>query len=382
MEPFAVAWDASDVAGVLRDVEACRLPAAPMDSGWSLGCDRDFLERLRRHWVDAYDWRAAVDELNAHPQFRARVQGIDVHFVLVEGEAPHRRPLLLTHGWPGSHLEFWDVIDRLAFPSRFGGNPRDAFDLVIPSLPGYAFSGRPSRPMGPRATADLWQILMTEVLGYRQYLAQGGDWGGIVTSHLGLRHADAVRGIHLNSIGIESSAAPRNHEEQAWGAQVRAARARWAGYAAVQTVKPMSLAWAMAGNPLGQASWILERFHDWADLGGHELESIFRIDRLITNVMLYVMTDSFASALWLYRGFLEEGGLAVERGTRCEVPTAYADFPGDALLVSPPRSRLDLHYNLVRMTSMPKGGHFAAMEQPALFAADVIEWGRTAWPID
>jgi pimeloyl-ACP methyl ester carboxylesterase len=381
MTPFEVSWTDDDIAGLKAKLSSAVLPPAPLGAGWALGCDRDFLERFRRHWIQDYDWRAAMADLNRHPQHIAEIDGLAIHFVHVRGEAAHPRPLMLVHGWPGSHFEFWEAVDRLAFPSRHGGRREEAFDLVIPSLPGYAFSGKPAQPIGPKTTAGLMNRLMTEVLGHEAYLAQGGDWGAIVASQIGLNHAPAVRAIHLNMPGLVSTAPPQSDAEQAWMQRSAAARQVLSGYSAVQMMKPLSLAWATAGNPLGQAAWILERFHDWADLSSGDLESVFGLDHLITNAMLYVMTDSFPTSLWFYHGLIREGGINIEPGRRCETPTGYAAFPGDALMPPPPRSRMDLMYNLVHWSDPPDGGHFAAMEKPAAFAEDVIAWAAKVWPV-
>jgi pimeloyl-ACP methyl ester carboxylesterase len=369
---FSVAWTEAEVDALKRRVADCPLPPAPEGAGWSMGCDPEFLARFRDYWLNDYDWRAAVADLNRWPQFIAEIEGQAIHFLHVESKHANARPLLLTHGWPGSHYEFWGVIDRLS----------DAgFDLVIPSLPGYAFSGKPAQPIGPKTTARLWDGLMN-LLGYEEYLAQGGDWGGLVTGQLGLDHADSVRGIHVNIAGLRSAAPPQNDAEAAWMAVAGAAQQRLGGYSAVQMMKPLSLGWLGAGNPLGQAAWILERFHDWADLGAGDLESVFGMDHLVTNVMLYVMTDSFASSLWFYHGLIREGGTMLAEGERCEVPTGYAAFPGDALMPTPPRSRIELCFNLIHWGEMTEGGHFAAMEKPALFAGDVIEWAWKVWPVE
>ncbi|MDB5425424.1 MAG: hypothetical protein JWQ29_2840 [Phenylobacterium sp.] len=380
MTPFEVAWTEAEITALKARLESTRLPPAPEGAGWTLGCDAAFLERFRRHWLDAYDWRKALADLNRYPQFLTSIDGQQIHVVRIQGEGTQRRPLLLTHGWPGSHYEFWAAAERLAFPSRHGGRAEDALDLVIPSLPGYGYSGKPRQPIGPRATAALWRKLMTDVLGHESFLAQGGDWGGVVTSWLGHDHAPAVRAIHLNMFGLRSAEPPQNEAEQAWAAKAAAAQAALSAYSALHMTKPQSLAWATADNPLGQAAWILERFHDWADLRGREIDEVFGMDHLITNVMLYVMTGSFASSVWFYNGLRREGGVNLPKGERCETPTAFADFPGDTLMPNQPRSRAELVFNIVRWTTMPQGGHFAAMEEPALFADDVSAWANEQWP--
>lgn len=373
MTPFTVQWSAAEVARVLGRVADCRLPEAPAGVGWSLGCDPQFLARLRQHWLQSYDWQAALATLNRYPQYRVAVDGLPIHFVHVRGEGTRRRPLLLTHGWPGSHFEFWETIEPLAFPSRHGGRVEDAFDLVIPSLPGHGFSAKPGGVFGQRQTAQLWNTLMTQVLGYERYLAQGGDWGAVVTSWLGLDFPQSVAAIHLNMLPFRVSAGPQNDQERLWMGRAAKAQKGLSGYSALQMSKPLSLAWAAADNPLGQAAWIVERFHDWADLDGRALEEVFSLDQLLTNIMIYVMTDSFASALLFYPGVLREGHTLLPEGARCATPTAFAAFK-DPLLPPPPRSRAELAYNIVRWSEAPRGGHFAAAEAPAWFVDDIRAW--------
>ena len=376
MQPFEVNWSEAAVARVLDRVRDYPWPPAPVGGGWTYGCDEAYLRQLCGYWTDGYDWRAAQAGLNRWPQFTARVEDFDLHFVHVVGEAEGRRPLLITHGWPGSHFEFWAAIERLAYPSRHGGDPADAFDLVIPSLPGFGFSSKPFRPFGQRGTARLFDTLMTEVLGYSRYLAQGGDWGGFVTSVLGLDHPEHVRGIHLNMMGLRPPGGPQSEAETAWLARTQAAMQAMGAYFQLQASKPQSIAWMAAGNPVGQAAWIVERFHDWSDLRTKSLEQAYTYDQLLTNVMIYVMTGSFTTGAWYYRALFEEGGIQLADGRRCETPTAFANFPGEALYQAPPRTWADRAYNIVRWTAMPRGGHFGAMEEPELFVQDLREWAR------
>jgi pimeloyl-ACP methyl ester carboxylesterase len=379
MTPFSVAWSESDVDSMLRRVRDFKLPPAPASSGWTYGCDAAFLERLREYWLSKYDWRAAMARLNRFPQFTARIGDLDIHFVHVRGEGSTPRPLMLTHGWPGSHYEFWRLIEPLAFPSRHGGCTEDAFDVVVPTLPGFGFSSKPAGPMGQRATATMWNELMTQVLGYQRYLAQGGDWGAVVTSWLGVDHSPSVCAIHLNMMGLRSMSPARNEAEQRWLAASQLAQMQFSGYAALQMSKPQSLAWAAANNPLGQAAWIAERFHDWSDLRTHDFEAVHPLDELLSNIMIYVMTDSFVSSAWYYPGVAHEGFCILPEGKRCETPTAYVSLPGDSLVPSPPRSRVELLYNLTRWREFEHGGHFAAMECPTEFLQDLREWARESW---
>ncbi|PZQ62209.1 MAG: epoxide hydrolase [Phenylobacterium zucineum] len=377
MRPFEVRWTEAEVESVLARVRGYPWPPAPaVADGWAYGTDGAWLRDLCAHWTDGYDWRAAMAELNRFPQFTARVEDYDIHFLHVVGEAGGKRPLLVTHGWPGSHYEFWGAIEKLAFPSRFGGDPADAYDLVIPSLPGFGFSSKPARPIGQRTTARLFNALMTEVLGYSTYLAQGGDWGAMVTSWLGRDHGASARAIHLNMLGFRPHGGPQGEAEVAWATRQAGAMEVMGAYFRLQVSKPQSIAWMAAGNPVGQAAWIAERFHDWSDLSKKSLDEAYGKDRLLTNIMIYVMTDSFATGAWYYRGLVEEGGVAFEPGERVETPTAFANFPGEPLYSAPPRSFAERAYNIVRWNEMARGGHFAAMEEPDLFVEEVRAWGR------
>ncbi len=379
--PFSVFIPEETIARILAQVRAWRMPPVPADEGaddWSRGTNGAFLARLRQHWLEAFDWWRWEARLNAWPQYTADIEGQRIHFYHVVGEAGGRRPLLITHGWPGSVVEFLDVIEPLAFPSRHGGDPADAFDLVIPSLPGYGFSGAPARPIGQRATAGLWRQLMG-LLGYERFVAQGGDWGSLVTSWLGLDHADAVEAIHLNMIGLRPTpATPQNPEEVAWLTRMGQNMQLGGAYFQQQATKPQTLAFALADSPMGQAAWILEKFHGWSDLTeGRTLESVYGLDRLLANVMVYLVTGSFGTSVWYYRALLEEnGGNGLPEGQRVEVPTGFANFPGESLYVAPPRSWAERAYQVVRWTDMPRGGHFAAMECPDLFTDELRAFAR------
>ena len=377
-KPFEVAWNDAEVGAVLDRVRAYPWPPAPeVPDGWAYGCDGAWLRELCAYWTNRYDWRAAMADLNRFPQFTARVEDFDIHFLHVVGEAGGKRPLIVTHGWPGSHYEFWQAIEKLAFPSRFGGQASDAFDLVVPCLPGFGFSSKPTRPIGQRSTARLFNTLMTQVLGYSTYLAQGGDWGAMVTSWLARDFPVHARAIHLNMLGFRPPGGPEGEAEIAWATRQAGAMDVMGAYFRLQVSKPQSIAWMGAGNPVGQAAWITERFHDWSDLSKKNLDEAYGKDALLTNIMLYVMTDSFATGAWYYRGLVEEGGLAFEPGERCETPTAFANFPGEPLYQAPPRSFAERAYNITRWTDMPRGGHFAAMEEPDLYVDEVRAWANS-----
>ncbi len=376
MQPFEVTWTDRDFVPIRDRIRGYRLPPAPSDAGWQYGCDPAFLEALCRHWTENFDIQAAAAELNRFPQIKVRVDDIDIHAVHVVGEAGGRRPLLLTHGWPGSIYEFWEVIEPLAFPSKHGGHPDEAFDLVVPSLPGYGFSGRPHQPISARTTAGLFRKLMS-ALGYERFLAQGGDWGSGVSTCLALDHPEALRGIHLNYMLVHPSAGTDRADARAWKASQEAVRQRLSAYSMLQGTKPLSLAYAMSDNPVAQAAWIIERFHDWADLRGHEFPAPFGMDRLLTNVMIYVMNDAFPTSLWFYAAAAGEKVRSVPEGRRVEVPTAFVIYH-DTLLPPPPRPWVECGYHVSRWIEQPRGGHFAAMEAPDLFVEDLRGWGREA----
>jgi microsomal epoxide hydrolase len=378
-KPFTVAVPQAKLDAIAARVRAYPWFAAPDDEGdhWARGVNTRWLRTLCDHWVTTYDWRAHEADLNRHPQFISAIDGVDVHYVHVVGEANGKRPLILTHGWPGSHYEFWGVIEELAWPSRHGGNAADAFDVVIPSLPGYGFSGKPPLPLGQRATAKLFARLMTDVLGYQSYLAQGGDWGSLVTSWLGVDGAPACRGIHLNMIPFRPSPPiPQSDAETAWLGHIQGAMQAEGAYFMEQSTKPQTLAHALMDSPVGTAAWILEKFHGWSDLGAHgDIEKVYSKDQLLTNVMLYLVTDSIATSVWYYRARFEENA-ALPDGVRCETPTAVANYPGERIFTAPPRSWADRAYNITRWTDMANGGHFAAMEKPDAFVADLRAWAR------
>lgn len=379
--PFEISVSDQKLEQIRDRIAAYQWFPAPQDRDpWQYGMARDVLESLQSYWLNSYDWRAAEAELNKYPSFLAEIDGQKIHFVHVVGEAGGNRPLLLTHGWPGSFHEFWDAIGPLAYPSQHGGRAEDAFDLVIPSLPGYGFSGKPAAPLGQRATAALWDKLMRDALGYETYLAQGGDWGSLVTSWLGLNHGahdgkGGCKAIHLNMMGLRPNpATPQNDDEIAWLTHMQVAMQASGSYLMQQATKPQTLAMALMDSPMGTAAWILEKFHGWSDLKDGDLLSVYTRDQLLTNVMIYLVNDAIATSVWYYAAFFEEGGGTLAEGQRCETPTGIANFPGDGVYKMAPRSWCERVYNVTYWRDMPNGGHFAAMEAPELFVETVREW--------
>lgn len=373
-EPFRIPV-AEDEAAWIRDrAAAFRFFEEPDDAGWRYGASRTYLERLRGHWLESFDWPAAVERLNRHPHYRADVgSGFRLHCIHRRSSRPDALPLLISHGWPGSVLEFDAIIDRLAEPER---DDTPAFHVVAPSLPGYAWSDKPTKPIGPRRVARLYDTLMG-VLGYDRYIAQGGDWGSVITGWLALDSA-RVRAIHLNGYGLRAADMhPTNDAERRWVARVQQIRATETAYLQLQGTKPQSLAYAMMDSPMGVAAWFAEKFCSWGDTDRlSHVEPPFTLDIMLTNIMIYLTTRTFHTATWLYRGMFDEGGFSIPAGRRIELPTGIAVFPKD-LLAFPPRAMVERGYNVVCWTDMPRGGHFASLEEPELFLEDVRAFAAT-----
>ncbi len=374
--PFRIDIPAARLERIAAQLADVRWPAAPADdTGWRYGTDLAFLRSLVAHWTEHHDWRAAEAVLNQAPQFIARIDGLDIHFLHLRADGraggsaggstgrPARLPLLLTHGWPGSFHEYHRVMQPLL---------ERGFDLVIPSLPGFAFSAAPPRPMGLRAVATLWHTLMTEVLGYAQYGAQGGDMGSAVATWLAHDHPQQVAGLHLNlfTMAAADQAAPQGADEQAWAQQMQQVQQREMAYAALHATRPQTAALALADNPVGTAAWMVEKFQRWSDPDAGLLQAE-RHDELITAIMLYLVTDAMPTALWMYRGAAEEGSGQLPAGGRVQVPTAIARFPKE-FLPHPPRSRVERSFVKVqRWTELSAGGHFPTLEVPQAWVDDV-----------
>ena len=377
IRPFRIDVDDATLQHIRNRVAQFPWHEMPDDGGWDYGTNLDYLREFCAYWVDDYDWRKHEAELNRFAHYRAGVDDIDLHFIHEPGSGPAPLPLIISHGWPGSVVEFVDIIEPLAHPERFGGNVEDAFEVIAPSLPGFGFSGRPPRPYGPRKMADLFNKLMNDVLGFDSYLAQGGDWGGAISSWLGFDHAPACRAIHINIMTMRHPQGPQGAAEQAWAEQFERDQVMLDGYRTQQATRPQTLSYAMMDSPVGVAAWLLEKFHDWSDIDGDDIESVHSKDSLLTNIMVYLVTGTFNTASWIYYGRREEGGRILSPdGKRVEVPTAVALFPAE-MLAWPPRSYVERVYNIVHWSEMPAGGHFAALEQPALLIEDLRIFARS-----
>ena len=376
IRPFRLAVPDTTLNHIKTRVAAYPWHEMPDDGGWAYGTNLDYMKEFCAYWLEEYDWRKHEEEINRFSHYKADVGGMDLHFIHEKGSGPAPMPLVISHGWPGSVVEFLDIIEPLAHPQRFGGNADDAFHVIAPSLPGFGFSGRPPRPWGPRKMAAAFNTLMTDVLGYENYLAQGGDWGGAISSWLGFDHAPACAGIHINILTMRHPDGPQGVEEEAWAAEFRREQVMEDGYRTQQATKPQTLSYAMMDSPVGVAAWLIEKFNSWSDTDGDDIESAHCKDVLLTNIMIYLVTGTFNTASWIYYGRREEGGRILSlRGKRVEVPTAAALFPKE-MLAWPPRSYVERIYNITRWTEMPRGGHFAAMEDPVLLVDDIRGFAR------
>lgn len=375
-QPFSVSVADDTLERIKTRVREYPWHEMPDDGGWDYGANLDYMKELCNYWVNEFDWRKQEAKINRFSHFKSAVDGIDIHYIHEKGSGSNSRPLVLSHGWPGTIVEFLDFIDLLAHPENHGGRAEDSFDVIAPSLPGFGFSGRPSRPIGPRKMASIFNRLMTDVLGYKTYMAQGGDWGGAISSWLGYEHPACI-GIHINILTMRHRDEPQGVEEMAWAAQFEKDQIMQDGYRTQQATKPQTLSYAMMDSPVGVAAWILEKMHGWSDIAGEDVESVYTKDQLLTNIMVYIVTRTFNTASWIYFGRREEGGRVLSpEGKRVEVPTACALFPKE-LLAWPPRSYAERIYNVTQWTEMPRGGHFAAMEEPQLLIEDIRKFART-----
>jgi pimeloyl-ACP methyl ester carboxylesterase len=336
----------------------------------------NYLRKLVDYWRDGYDWRAQEARLNELPQFRTRIDGQSIHFIHARSEHPDALPLLITHGWPGSVVEFLDVIPRLTRPEAHGGRASEAFHVIAPSLPGYGFS-EPPRTRGwdvSRIAKALIELMSR--LSYARYGAQGGDWGAQVTTRIGALDPQHCVAIHLNMpIGVRpADSSPLSDEDRADLAAMAKFQSEESGYALEQGTKPQTLGAALNDSPAGLLAWIVEKFRAWSDCDG-DPESVFSRDQLITNVMLYWLTETATSAARLYWESRHSGTWS-EKPEFVGVPTGVARYPKE--VVRFPRAWVERQYNVTHWAEMPRGGHFAAMEQPALFTEDLRSFFRAA----
>jgi pimeloyl-ACP methyl ester carboxylesterase len=380
-EPFVPQTAPAVLDDLRARLRATRWPDAPEDAGWSLGTDLAYLRELVAYWADGFDWPAQEAALGRLPRFRVPLGGLAIHFVHALAAAPGGPgerapvlPLVLCHGWPDSFWRYAKVIPLLTDPGAHGADPADAFDVVVPDMPGYGYSGRPAGPaLDAIAVADLWAGLMS-TLGYQRFGAAGGDVGSHVSRYLGLNYPDRVVAVHRTDAGLpiftgdQASLAP---EERAWFETVAAWGATEGAYAAMHRTKPQTAAFGLTDSPAGLAAWIVEKLRGWSDCGG-DVERSFTKDEILTNVMIYWLTGTIGSSMRMYRA--NAAIPPAQHARRVEVPSGFSIFAGD--VVRPPRAWLERTANAVRVTEPARGGHFAPFEEPELYAEELRAFFR------
>jgi pimeloyl-ACP methyl ester carboxylesterase len=377
--PFRVEVAEADLDDLRQRLARTRWPEAEPVADWSQGVPRGYLRELCRYWADGYDWRATEARLNALPQFRTEIDGLGIHFLHVRSPHPGALPLLLTHGWPGSIIEFLKVVGPLTDPTAHGGDAADAFHLVCPSLPGYGFSDRPARTgWGVERIADAWSVLAAR-LGYRRYGAQGSDWGTSIATSLAQRHPERLAGIHLTpplAPPDPATLGDLTERERAAIASLQHA-AEWdSGYSQEQATRPQTIGYALVDSPAALCAWIVEKFWAWTDCDGHP-ENVLSRDELLDNVMLYWLPGTGASAARLYWESIRRVNQWISGSVddTVAVPTGCSIFPKE--LQRPSRRWAERRFSDIRYWNEPaKGGHFAAFEQPELFVNEVRSFFR------
>jgi microsomal epoxide hydrolase len=357
----------ADIADLEQRLARTRWPDEPPYEPWSTGTSLAYMRELVAYWRSGFDWRRWEARLNGFRQFKAMVDGTELHFIHEPGRAPNPMPLLISHGWPGSVFEFHELIPLLT----------EHFSVIAPSLPGYTLSFAPGQKrLGVVEIADLYARLMTDVLGYQRFGAQGGDWGAFVASVLGHRHPERLTGIHLNLLAVRRDAAMVANptpEEKVFLDQLAHWLKEETGYQWIQGTKPQTLAFGLTDSPAGLAAWIVEKFRTWTDCGGNPESAVSR-DEMLANISLYWFTGAIGSSFWPYYARMH-GPWPIPEGQTVGVPMGYAEFPREIL--RPPRSLAERTYTDIRRWSvMAKGGHFAALEQPDALAREVIEFFR------
>ena len=367
IRPFRIAIAQAQLDDLNRRLDATRWPDAETVPNDTQGAQLARVKALAHHWRHNYDWRKVEAGINAYPQFVTTIDGVDIHFLHIKSKHPNARPLIMTHGWPGSIVELLDVIGPLTDPTAHGGKAEDAFHLILPSLPGYGFSGRPTEPGWGRArVAKAWDTLMKR-LGYTHYLAQGGDWGAVVTQEMGRQAPAGLMAIHINMPAVVPPALPAklSPEEQSAMDSLNAFFGKGAGYAQIQASRPQTIGYALADSPVGQAAWIYEKLAAWSDSQG-EPEKLFGYDRMLDDIMMYWLTNTATSSA---RFYWENSDLAFFV-VGINIPVAVTVFPKE--IYQAPRSWSEQAYPKLRYWNrVDRGGHFAAFEQPELFSREV-----------
>ncbi|MDR3399563.1 MAG: epoxide hydrolase [Pandoraea sp.] len=365
--PFRIDIPQSDLDDLKRRLETARLPERETVDDPTQGAQLAKIETLVEYWRTSYDWRRFEARVNAYPQFRTQIDGLGIHFLHIRSRHENALPLVMTHGWPGSIVEFLDSIDRLVDPTAFGGRAEDAFHVVLPSIPGYGFSDKPARKGWDRTRIGRsWDVLMKR-LGYDEYVAQGGDWGSVVTTEMGRLKLDGLKAIHVNLPFVAPASFPDNPtpEEQVAIDQCLLFANDGSFYHHLQTTRPQTIGYSLADSPVGLAAWIYEKLGAWSDSGG-DPETVFSYDQMLDNIMMYWVTNSGASSARMYA---EHPGLTFA-AVPVDIPVAVSVFPGE--IYTPPREWAERTFSHMHYwNKTQRGGHFAAFEQPEIFVSEV-----------
>jgi pimeloyl-ACP methyl ester carboxylesterase len=376
IEPFTIAVDEALLSDLRDRIKRTRWPDHMARSGWDYGVDPEYLQSLLATWADGFDWRKQERELNRLAHYRAKIDGRHFHFVHERGNGPAPLPIVLTHGFPSSFVEHFDLLPLLTDPAAHGGNAKDAFDVVIMSLPGFGFSDPLGGPMLEGTIADLWLRLMRDGLGYERFGSHGSDAGSGVTIQLGLRHPEHLIGIHLSAFYLYPPPEPWPPVVREFIERQRRERAEDVAYSRMQSTKPQTVAYALTDSPAGLAAWIVDLFRAFSDCGG-EVESRFTREQLLTNLTIYWVTATIGSAM---RGYYDVAHFdtPLPPSPRVQVPSGFAVFADSyrAGSARPPRELAEHFFNITRWTDMPRGGHFAALEEPQLLAEEIREFFR------
>ena len=376
-KPFKVEISEESLQNIYSKVKNYQWHEMPDDGGWDYGTNLDYMKEFADYWVNKFNWRKAEEKINKFNNFKSNIDGIDIHFIHEKGSGSKPKPLLLNHGWPGSIVEFLHIIDQLAHPEKYGGKEEDGFDVVVPSLPGYGFSERPPRPIGPRKMSAIFNSLMINTLGYKKYISQGGDFGGTICTWLAYDFPESLLGIHINILITRHPDGPQTPEEKEWQERFKKEQRIEDGYRTQQATKPQTLSYAMMDSPVGVAAWIIEKMRGWSDIKNGDIESVYSKDILLSNIMVYLVTKTFNTASWIYYGRREEGGRFLPKDhLPLKVPTAIAKFPKEYLEWAP-KSYVERIYNVQQWTEMLAGGHFAALEQPDLLIKDIKKFAKS-----
>ena len=358
IEKFKIDIPREKVSKIKEKVKNYPWNLIPNLPDWKHGTNLPYLKEICDYWIKDFNWSLYEKKINNFQNFKTHVDGINIHFIKEEGSGSNPKNLLLIHGWPGSVIEFIKIINQLAHPENYGGNKEDGVTVIAPSLPGFGFSESPNEPYGPRKIAEILNKMMTINLKYKNYVAQGGDWGATIANWLGYDHDKYCKAIHINCLTMRHPDGPQTDKEKKWQEKFDKDQIMQDGYRTQQATKPQTLSYAMMDSPVGIAAWIIEKMHGWSDLKDGNIESVYSKDVLLANIMTYLCTDTFSTSTWIYFGRREEGGRLF--------PKEMSEWP--------PRSYVERIFNIQQWTEMKSGGHFASLEKPDLLVDDILNF--------